>query len=89
MSNNLRLLVILPAAAAVVWLIPESSLKAPLLLAVLGAPLALGWVPRNWVYGMRTPRTLRGPESAWYMQNRITGVAMIVVGAVWLLIARR
>jgi hypothetical protein len=38
---------------------------------------------------MRTPRTLRGPESVWYIQNRITGFGMIVGGCGWFLMTLR
>ena len=34
------------------------------LLAVLSIPPALGWVPRNRVYGFRVPATLRS-DAVW------------------------
>jgi hypothetical protein len=77
---------ILLAVAALVWLIPESPARTPVLLILLGLPLIFGWVPKNWLYGMRTPRTLFSSNEVWYMQNRITGIAMFVIGFVWLVI---
>lgn len=85
-SNRLRLLLILPAVAALIWLVPESSIRGPVLLVLLGVPLLFGWVPKNWLYGMRTLRTLRSSDEIWYIQNRITGVAMCAIGLVWLVI---
>ena len=51
------------------------------LLAVLSIPPALGWVPRNRVYGFRVPATLRS-DPVWYAINRRYGFEMIVVGTV-------
>ena len=53
------------------------------LFIVLAIPLILGIVPRNWFYGVRTPRTLAADES-WYPANRIGGVILLGLGAVWL-----
>ena len=55
----------------------------PALLMVLAIPLMLGIVPRNWFYGVRTPRTLRS-DANWYPANRICGIILFAVGAVWL-----
>jgi hypothetical protein len=41
-------------------------------------------VPRNYLYGWRTPRTLFTTEEVWYRQNVIGGIVMILVGVVWL-----
>lgn len=53
-------------------------------MILLGLPLLFGLVPKNWLYGLRTPRTLRSSDETWYIQNRITGAAMLVIGIVWL-----
>jgi hypothetical protein len=45
---------------------------------------AIVYVPRNYLYGMRSPRTLWTNETAWYRQNVITGVVMVLTGAIWL-----
>ncbi|MEQ1910272.1 MAG: SdpI family protein [Vicinamibacterales bacterium] len=82
--NRSRLLWILPLAAALVWFLSESAVKGPMLMILLGLPLVLGLVPKNWLYGLRTPRTLRSSDEVWYIQNRITGVAMVAGGLVWL-----
>jgi hypothetical protein len=82
-SPRMRLLLIVLTVVAIVWLIPESPAKGPMALIVLGLPLLFGLVPKNWFYGLRTSRTMSSDES-WYIQNRITGVAMLLIGVVWL-----
>jgi hypothetical protein len=62
----------------------RTAAAVPLLMIALGVPLVFRLVPRNWFYGQRTLRTLRGPEEIWYRQNTITGVAMLLIGIVWL-----
>lgn len=59
---------------------------APLLIIVVGIPLAAGWVARNVVYGLRSPRTMASDE-IWYPVNRATGWSTIAAGFVWLLIS--
>jgi hypothetical protein len=54
---------------------------------LLGLPLAFALVPKNWLYGLRTPRTMWSSDDVWYIQNRITGIAMIAIGSVWLAVA--
>lgn len=66
-----------------VWLVPKNETTGPILLIALGLPLIFRLVPRNWLYGTRTLRTLRGPEEAWYRQNIITGAVMVIVGVIW------
>ena len=83
-SDQIRLVLCLLYAAAVVWWMPRTDAAVPLLLIALGWPLVFRLVPRNWLYGMRTPRTLRGTEDTWYRQNVITGVVLVLVGAIWL-----
>jgi hypothetical protein len=90
LSNRTRLIVSLAygtgVAVALVGLVPRSAATLPLLLIGLSMPLVVGFVPRNWIYGLRTPRTMRTTEEIWYHQNRIAGLAMLVAGFVWLLI---
>ena len=53
------------------------------IMALASVPLALGWVPRNRVYGFRVGATLRD-DRVWYATNRRMGVEMIVIGlALW------
>jgi hypothetical protein len=81
--DRVRRLALLAAASALVWFVPDSPAKGATLMILLGIPLVLGLVPKNWLYGMRTPRTLFSSDDVWYMQNRITGVAMVAIGLVW------
>ena len=86
-SKPLRLVLALAYATAVATLalgvFPRTNATGPLIMIALGLPLIFRLVPRNWLYGTRTLRTLRGPEETWYRQNVITGVAMVIVGTVW------
>src|SRR5262245_52682966 len=88
-SKSARLVVAIAYAAAVtalaVWLFPRSAATGPLLFIALGLPLAFRLVPRNYLYGMRSPRTLWTTEETWYVQNVITGVVMVAIGVLWLL----
>jgi hypothetical protein len=83
-SKPLRLVVALTYATLLVWLMPRTAYAIPVLLIALGLPLIFRLVPRNWFYGQRDWRTLRGSEETWYRQNTITGVAMTLIGVVWL-----
>jgi uncharacterized membrane protein len=47
-----------------------------LLIAAAAVPLILGLVPRNRLYGVRTPRTLSA-DRIWYPANRLGGVAVV------------
>lgn len=85
-SKNLRLVVFLAYAALVLVYMPRNAVTVPLLMIALGLPLAFRLVPRNLFYGQRDWRTLRGREETWYMQNVITGVAMLLIGTVWLVV---
>ena len=49
-------------------LVPESPIRTPLLLILLGVPLILRLVPRNWIDGMRTCYALSSDER-WYRQT--------------------
>jgi hypothetical protein len=72
------------ALAAMAASFNDAAVSMPLLLIALGLPLAFRLVPRNWLYGMRSPRTLLTTEETWYRQNVITGVAFVAVGTIWL-----
>jgi hypothetical protein len=43
-------------------------------------------VPRNYLYGTRTSRSLWTTEEVWYRQNVITGVFMVGIGVTWLVV---
>ena len=75
-----------PIAVIVLGLVVFARTEAtgPLIMIALGVPLIFRLVPRNWIYGTRSRRTLFGTEETWYRQNVITGVAMVLVGIVWL-----
>ena len=53
----------------------------PVLVFVLGIPLALRLVPPNRFYGYRTAASFASPE-AWYQINFATGLALIAAGVV-------
>jgi hypothetical protein len=70
---------------AILWFVPSSvPARNPAVLILLGIPLSFRLVPRNWLYGMRTPRTMWSAPETWYIQNQITGIALVVAGLVWL-----
>ena len=87
-SKALRLVLAIGYATAVVALslavLPRTQATGPLIMIALGLPFIFRLVPRNWIYGTRTLRTLRGPEESWYRQNVISGIVMVLVGIVWL-----
>jgi hypothetical protein len=88
-SNGVRLVLALVYATVIfalaVWMFPRTAATAPLLFIALGVPLAFRLVPRNYLYGMRSPRTLWTSEETWYIQNVITGVVMVAIGVLWLI----
>lgn len=51
------------------------------LIGALSLPLALGLVPPNRIYGVRTPATLSDPR-LWKRANRFGGLALIAASAV-------
>ena len=53
----------------------------PIMMFVLGVPLAMKLVPPNRFYGFRTPTTFSS-LTAWYQINFATGLALIAAGAV-------
>ena len=65
---------------------PDATLLFPLLsgvLALLGAPLWVGMVPPNRIYGVR----VRGDESIWYAVNRATGRDIVYVAGLVMILA--
>jgi hypothetical protein len=89
-SNRVRLVVAYAYAAAVcavaTWLLQRKAALVPLVFIALGLPLVFRLVPRNYLYGMRSPRTLWTTEETWYLQNVITGLAMVAIGMIWLIV---
>src|SRR5262245_28625262 len=85
-SRPLRVVVALAYAALLVSFIPRTPVQGPILMIALGLPLIFQLVPRNWLYGPRDWRTLRGSEETWYRQSTITGIAMVLIGIVWLIV---
>jgi hypothetical protein len=68
----------------VVWALDESIVAVPILMLALGLPLIFRLVPRNYLYGTRSARSLWTNEATWYRQNVITGVVMVLIGTIWL-----
>lgn len=87
-SKRLQLLAaLLYATVAVwgmVWLRGKSAATVPLVMIALGVPLIFRLVPRNYLYGMRSARSLWTTEDTWYRQNVITGVVLVLGGVIWL-----
>ena len=54
------------------------------LFVILGVPLAMGRVRRNWLYGVRTPTSMSSDES-WQVINRDGGRALVGWGVVFLI----
>jgi len=78
-----RLALALGYGSLVVWLAQKTEVSGPFVMIALGLPLVFRLVPRNWLYGTRTLRTLRGSDETWYRQNVITGVLMVTIGVAW------
>jgi len=66
-------------AAMKASLVSALTFVLPVLVAVLGVPLLLDWVPPNRFYGFRTPATLASPQ-LWYDVNRAAGWALLIAG---------
>ena len=64
----------------------RSSLFLPILIILVAVPLILEWIPRNRLYGFRTPRTLES-DAVWYRANKMAGILLTVAGVIWLLFA--
>ena len=57
----------------------------PGLVVLLAAPLTMGKVPPNQLYGFRTPKTRSSP-AIWYPANRFAGWAMMAAGLLTLFV---
>jgi len=66
-------------AAMKAGLVSALTFVVPVLVAILGVPLLLDWVPPNRFYGFRTSATLASPQ-LWYDVNRATGGALLIGG---------
>jgi hypothetical protein len=88
LSKRLRMIAALSyataAAGLLLWGLPRTAATMPMMFILLGLPLIFRMVPRNYLYGMRSARTLWTTEETWYRQNTITGVVMVAIGALWL-----
>lgn len=56
----------------------------PVVFIALAIPLLLGRIRPNFLYGVRTPKTMASPE-LWYRANRSAGYAMLLATAIGLL----
>jgi K+ transporter len=73
----------------ILWFVPASvPARNPILLIIVALPMILGLLPRNRLYGMRS-RYSMSSDGAWYRQNVIGGIALLLWGLVWLVIASR
>lgn len=88
LTKRMRMVAALSYAMAVagllLWGLPRTGATMPVILILLGLPLIFRMVPRNYLYGMRSARTLWTTEETWYRQNTITGVVMVGTGILWL-----
>jgi hypothetical protein len=57
-----------------------------LIFMILALPLILELVPRQWILGIRTPKTLTD-EATWYRANRFGGWAFLISSLVYLGVA--
>lgn len=58
------------------------TLIVPAIMLVLAIPLILEKVPRNYLYGFRTPYTMSS-DQVWYHANRVAGLALLGTGLAW------
>ena len=59
---------------------------AELFFFLAGIPLSLGLIPRNPIFGFRTAKTMSN-EGIWLRVNRVAGIAMLISGLIYLLVA--
>jgi uncharacterized membrane protein len=57
-----------------------------LLLFLIAIPLAIGLIPRNRFYGVRTPKAL-GDDKVWYPVNRFGGFSIMLASLVYAAVA--
>jgi len=72
-------------AVAVLALALPRQFLVPAALIALSVPFIFQLVPRNWLYGLRTPRTLHGGDATWYRHNVVAGLVGTAIGVVWLI----
>jgi uncharacterized membrane protein len=58
----------------------------PITLILVSIPLVLNMIPPNRMYGVRV-RDAGASDAAWYLVNRLGGLAMIVAGIIWFVAA--
>ena len=59
-----------------------SQLVVPLIIIAVSIPMIVRLVPRNGLYGFRTPYTFSS-DDVWYRANRIAGIALCIAGCAW------
>ena len=62
-----------------------SPLLAPAIILLLAIPLFFKKIPRNPIFGLRTPSTLSS-DKKWYSANRIVGAGGVAGASLWLLL---
>lgn len=63
------------------FIVPGLFALVGLSLCAVSIPLIRGKVPRNYVYGFRTPKTLKS-DAIWYPANRVAGICLYQAGRV-------
>jgi len=58
---------------------------APAIILLLAIPLFFKMIPRNPIFGLRTPATMSS-EKKWYSANRIVGAGAVAGASLWLLL---
>jgi uncharacterized membrane protein len=59
-----------------------SQLIVPLILIAVSIPMIVRLVPRNRLYGFRTPYTFSS-DDVWYRASRVAGIALCIAGCAW------
>jgi uncharacterized membrane protein len=62
-----------------------SPVVAPIIVLFISAALFFKLIPRNPLFGLRTPETTSCDEK-WYAANRSLGAGGVVGGAAWLVL---
>ena len=63
------------------------TLIVPVTIILLAIPLICEKVPRKGFYGFRTALTMSS-DQVWYRANKISGIALLVGGVVWLILGQ-
>jgi uncharacterized membrane protein len=56
------------------------------LMIIVAIPLAIGVVPRNRWYGIRTAQTL-SDDGVWYRANKFGGISILISGTIYFVVA--